>query len=113
MSITTIITTSLSMLFFMISFGLSIRSNLFLDALFRSSTVFIGSFIFIYILISLFKQLNRANEAKTKESLNSSNTLSSPSESFKGEHIDFKTPDDDDDSEFKPLQPRKINKQDD
>lgn len=112
MSITTNVNIGLSTLFFIISYSLSIRSNLFLDALFRSSIVFICSFIFIYILISLFRQLNRFNDADTKESLKSSDTLSSPSETFKGEHIDFKTPDDDD-TEFKPLQPRKINKQDD
>lgn len=112
MSLITIINLCLSILFFMISFGLSIRSNLFLDALIRSSVVLLCSLIFISILSSLFKQLSKFNQTKAKKRLDSSDSLSSPSEPHKGEHIDFKTPDDED-SEFKPLQPRKINKHDD
>lgn len=112
MSLTTIINLCFSVLFFIISFSLSIRYNLFLEALYRSSIVFICSSIFIYLLISLFKQLREFNEAKLQEPSESPESLEVSTEPLKGENIDLKTPEDDD-SEFKPLQPRKLNKQDD
>jgi amino acid permease len=116
MSLASVMNLCISLLFFIISFVLSLQANLFLDALYRSFIVFLISFIFFYLLGTLFRQLDRSNQ---KEALQTETTDQNDhaeeeaKEPEKGEHIDMQTPDDHDDNQFIPLQPRKLNTQDD
>jgi amino acid permease len=121
MSVVSVINLCISLLILIISFVLSLQSNLLLDALYRSFIVSILSFSFIYFITLIYKQFDRSNQNKQsstpsmQEQSDSTNTNERAKqkeiESDKGGHVDLQTPDEDD--QFIPLQPQKLNRQND
>jgi amino acid permease len=121
MSVISVINLCISLLILIISFVLSLQSNLLWDALYRSFIVSIISFIFIYFITVIYKQFVRSNQNKQSSTLpvqeqrdsTKTNEIEKKKEieSDKGGHVDLQTPDDDE--QFIPLQPQKLNIQND
>jgi|GEM_PF-6051549 len=119
MSLAVWINTIISFLIFIITFSISLQSNLFLGALFRAFIVFIISFISLFLCIYIFKEMGKSNtnmsqtnhfEPNKEESIDRE-IAKSVNEEGKGGMIDFQTPDEDH-IEFKPFQPRKLEDRD-
>jgi hypothetical protein len=123
MSVVSMINLCISLLIFIISFVLSLQSNLLWDALYRSFIVSIVSCIFIYFIVVLYRQFDRSNQQKQTttapvhdpgEKDNTSDRVKQDEiEPEKGGHVDLQTPDDDENDQFIPLQPQRLSTQND
>jgi hypothetical protein len=120
MSVVSVINLCISLLIFIISFVLSLQSNLLWDALYRSFIVSIVSCIFIYFIVVLYRQFDRSNQQKQpvhdpgeKDNTRDNRVKQNEIEPEKGGHVDLQTPDDDENDQFIPLQPQRLSTQND
>lgn len=106
----------ISFLIFILTFTISFQTNLFLDAVFRAFVVFIVSFISIFLCTYVIKEIAHKNSSSsTLEDIpeiknEDTSDLTLNQEASKGGIIDFQTPDDQ--LEFEPFQPRKLEERD-